>query len=76
MHRLTDTYSVIHHLLDLDLLARSEPLVALAACELVHAVVAHHERRGAGPVKHHDRGDLVAAGGAEHARCLVPDAWK
>ncbi len=62
------------NLLDLDALAGGDPLVAGAAGELVHAVVARHEGGGARAVQDDDGGDLVTASGAEHAGLLVPDA--
>ena len=45
-------------LLDLDLLPGREPLVALSTGELVHAVVASHQRRRPRAVEHNNRGHL------------------
>mmetsp|Transcript_26395 Transcript_26395/g.73777 ORF Transcript_26395/g.73777 Transcript_26395/m.73777 type:complete len:251 (-) Transcript_26395:609-1361(-) len=60
--------------LDLDLLARADPLVAWAEGELVDAVVTGHEDRRPGPVKSHEAHDLVPASGPEEPCGLVPDA--
>mmetsp|Transcript_9052 Transcript_9052/g.30179 ORF Transcript_9052/g.30179 Transcript_9052/m.30179 type:complete len:371 (-) Transcript_9052:149-1261(-) len=61
-------------LLDLDLLAGGDPLVASSAGELVHTIIASDEGGGPGSVEHDDGSNLVTAGGAEHASLLVPDA--
>lgn len=64
------------NLLDLDVLARSKPLVALSAGELVDTVVARNEGSGTGAVEDNDRGHLVPARSAEHPSSLVPDALR
>mmetsp|Transcript_55359 Transcript_55359/g.154255 ORF Transcript_55359/g.154255 Transcript_55359/m.154255 type:complete len:243 (-) Transcript_55359:413-1141(-) len=61
-------------LLDLDLLAGADPLVAGAAGEFVHAVVQGDEGGCARAVEHHEAHHLVAARGAKQAGGLVPDA--
>mmetsp|Transcript_70984 Transcript_70984/g.152966 ORF Transcript_70984/g.152966 Transcript_70984/m.152966 type:complete len:436 (-) Transcript_70984:43-1350(-) len=61
-------------LLDHDLVAGADPLVARAEGELVDAVVQGHEAGGAGAVQDHEAHHLVAARGANEARRLVPDA--
>mmetsp|Transcript_14116 Transcript_14116/g.32575 ORF Transcript_14116/g.32575 Transcript_14116/m.32575 type:complete len:356 (+) Transcript_14116:1276-2343(+) len=60
-------------LLDLDLLARCDPLVASSTGELVHAVIASHEGGGSRSIEDDNGGDLVTASSTEHSSLLVPD---